>query len=202
MTSAQGKLSTYEAKRDFRKTGEPEGKIRKSGKSDLIFSVQKHDASTLHYDLRLEWDGVLLSWAITRGPSIVPDEKRLAVRTEDHPVDYAGFEGIIPKDQYGGGTVMLWDRGTWQPDDDPDNSLENGKLDFTIRGERMKGNWSLIRMRKKDEEKGKREDWLLVKQRDRHAGRKRDRLVTANPNSVKTGRSLKAIAKAQEKAKP
>ena len=156
-------LDTYNAKRDFKKTREPAGKPgRKAGNS---FMVQKHAASRLHWDFRLELDGVLLSWAVTRPPSADPKVKRLAVRTEDHPLSYATFEGTIPKGEYGGGTVMLWDRGTWENESDPREGLAKGKLHFTLTGERMKGEWVLIRLKPE----GKAENWLLGKIADEFA---------------------------------
>src|SRR3954447_11311699 len=124
------KRSAYHAKREFQKTPEPRGRTAKA--QGFTFVVQKHDASRLHYDFRLELDGVLKSWAVTKGPSLAPGERRLAVRTEDHPLAYGGFEGTIPKGEYGGGTVMLWDRGTWEPVDDPHQGLEEGKLKFHL----------------------------------------------------------------------
>ena len=164
-------LSKYNAMRDFAKTAEPRGEIGKGAKSESArtFMVQKHDATRLHWDFRLEVDGVLKSWAVTRGPSLDPGEKRLAVRTEDHPMSYATFEGTIPKGEYGGGTVMLWDRGTWAPV--PGKSatdLDKGHLHFTLDGERMKGEWLLIRLKPRGQEK--RENWLLRKIDDAHAG--------------------------------
>src|ERR671912_673567 len=134
-------LATYKKKRDFSKTAEREARVEPGARHN--FMVQKHDASRLHWDFRLELDGTLKSWAVTRGPSLDPADKRLAVRTEDHPLSYATFEGTIPKGQYGGGTVMLWDRGTWTPDPrkDPRKTLEEGHLHFTLDGHRMKGEW-------------------------------------------------------------
>ena len=157
-------LETYNAKRDFAKTKEPAGKLgRKAGNS---FMVQKHAASRLHWDFRLELDGVLLSWAVTKPPSGDPSVKRLAVRTEDHPLSYATFEGTIPKGEYGGGTVMLWDRGTWEDEADPREGVKKGKLHFKLTGERMKGEWVLIRLKPE----GKAENWLLGKIADEFAG--------------------------------
>ena len=184
-------LSTYRAKRDFAKTAEPKGKVERSGGNRFI--VQKHAATRLHFDFRLELDGVLKSWAVTKGPSPDPADKRLAVRTEDHPLSYADFEGTIPKGQYGGGTVMLWDRGIWQPapGKDPAKTLKQGHLHFTLHGERMKGEWLLIRMAKRPGEK--RENWLLRKLDDGYAGNADD-LVSAELTSVATGRTMAAIA--------
>ena len=183
-------LARYNAMRDFAKTAEPRGEIAKGG--GRTFMVQKHDATRLHWDLRLEIDGVLKSWAVTRGPSLDPREKRLAVRTEDHPMSYATFEGTIPKGEYGGGTVMLWDRGTWAPV--PGKSakdLEKGHLHFTLDGERMKGEWLMIRLKPRGKET--RENWLLRKIDDAHAGAT-DALVETGLTSVATGRTMQEIA--------
>jgi len=188
-------LAEYNAKRDFSRTREPAGKAGKSGK-DRIFMVQKHDATRLHWDLRLEADGVLKSWAVTKGPSPDPDVKRLAVRTEDHPMDYATFEGTIPADEYGGGTVMLWDRGTWNPIEGKSaDDIEDGHLHFVLDGERMKGEWLLIRMKPRKGEK--RENWLLRKLDDEHA-QEGDALVEQALTSVDTGRSMAEIAAGRE----
>ncbi len=204
-------LAPYNAKRDFAKTKEPAGKAGAAGGN--IFMVQKHDATRLHWDFRLELDGVLKSWAVTRGPSPDPDDKRLAVRTEDHPLAYATFEGTIPTGEYGGGTVMLWDRGTWtpHPGKDPRETLAKGHLHFTLDGERMKGEWILIRLKPRGREK--HESWLLRKVADDHAGGADD-LVERALTSVATGRTMAEIAegkpataapnprKAKSKAKP
>ncbi len=187
--TAANPLDIYNAKRDFTRTKEPRGKIAK--KRGNSFVVQKHAATRLHWDFRLEIDGVLKSWAVTKGPSCDPADKRLAVRTEDHPLDYGEFEGNIPKGEYGGGTVMLWDRGTWEPvagkraDD-----LEDGHLHFVLHGERMKGEWLLVRMKGRPGEK--RENWLLRKIDDAEAGQG-DTLVERGLTSVLTGRSLAQI---------
>ncbi|RKF15991.1 DNA ligase D [Altericroceibacterium spongiae] len=184
-------LSEYNARRDFAKTPEPSGKAQTSGGGDL-FIVQKHDATRLHWDLRLEVDGVLKSWAVTKGPSPDPEIKRLAVRTEDHPMSYAEFEGTIPKGEYGGGTVMLWDRGTWSPIEGKSlKDLEKGHLHFRLDGERMQGEWLLIRMNSRGEQK--RENWLLRKLQDEHA-EAGDVLVERELTSVLTGRSMAEIA--------
>ena len=144
-------LERYNAKRDFARTAEPAGTLA-PGKGNG-FIVQKHDATRLHWDFRLEVDGVLKSWAVTRGPSLDPDEKRLAVRTEDHPLSYATFEGTIPAGEYGGGTVMLWDHGTWSPVAGKSaKDLEDGHLHFILDGERMKGEWLLVRMKPRGKE--------------------------------------------------
>lgn len=188
-------LARYNAKRDFAKTAEPAGTVAKSVGNRFI--VQKHDATRLHWDFRLEVDGVLKSWAVTRGPSLDPDEKRLAVRTEDHPLSYADFEGTIPKGEYGGGTVMLWDSGTWEPV--PGKSakdLEKGHLHFVLHGERMQGEWLLIRLKPRGKEKA--ENWLLRKIDDAFAGAT-DELVETALTSVVTGRTMQEIA---EGAKP
>ncbi|WP_370642351.1 DNA ligase D [Afifella sp. H1R] len=182
-------LKTYRTKRDFAKTQEPKGKRGKA--KGASFVVQKHDATRLHYDFRLELDGVLKSWAVTKGLSLDPGEKRLAVHVEDHPLDYGGFEGTIPKGQYGGGTVMLWDRGTWEPLHDPHEGLKEGKLHFRLNGERMKGGWALVKMRGRPKEK--RDNWLLIKERDETADES-DPLLKNHETSVATGRSMQAIA--------
>jgi bifunctional non-homologous end joining protein LigD len=185
-------LAEYNEKRDFKKTAEPAGKRAASHGEGGRFIVQKHDASRLHWDLRLEADGVLKSWAVTKGPSPDPEIKRLAVRTEDHPMAYADFEGTIPQGEYGGGTVMLWDRGTWEPV--PGKSwrdLDKGHLHFTVDGERMKGEWLLIRLKGKPGEK--RQNWLLRKLDDEHA-EEGDGLVEHCLTSVLTGRSMAEIA--------
>ena len=183
-------LAPYNAKRDFAKTAEPAGTLAPGHGNS--FMVQKHDATRLHWDFRLEIDGVLKSWAVTRGPSLDPDEKRLAVRTEDHPLSYATFEGTIPKGEYGGGTVMLWDRGTWAPIAGKSaKDLDKGHLHFTLDGERMKGEWLLIRLKPRAKEK--RENWLLRKIDDAHAGGT-DTLVEEALTSVATGRAMAEIA--------
>src|SRR5215212_1715907 len=162
---AERSLATYKSKRDFSKTPEPRDRGKSRGG---LFVVQHHWATREHYDFRLELDGVLLSWAVTRGPSFNPADKRLAVRTEDHPLSYGGFEGLIPACNYGAGTVLLWDSGTWEPlDSDPRQALAKGALKFTLEGKRLKGRWALIRMRTA----GKRENWLLIKERDEYAAR-------------------------------
>ena len=190
-------LTSYRHKRDFKATPEPRGKIAKAkGRS---FVIQKHDATRLHFDFRLELDGVLKSWAVTRGPSLDPKQKRLAVRVEDHPLDYGGFEGTIPKGQYGGGTVMLWDKGTWEPEGDPHEGLKEGKLSFTLKGKRLKGGFTLVRMRKAGGGKSARENWLLIKQRDDEADPKTDPVATWQ-KSVETQRSMAGIAKGEKRA--
>ncbi|MGK6322137.1 DNA ligase D [Sphingomonas sp. DT-51] len=183
-------LARYNAKRDFSRTAEPAGTLAPGNGNS--FMVQKHDATRLHWDFRLEIDGVLKSWAVTRGPSLDPDEKRLAVRTEDHPLSYATFEGTIPKGEYGGGTVMLWDRGTWAPIAGKSaRDLDKGHLHFILDGERMKGEWLLIRLRPRGKEKN--ENWLLRKIDDAYAGGT-DTLVETALTSVATGRTMQEIA--------
>jgi bifunctional non-homologous end joining protein LigD len=192
-----GLLDKYNAKRDFAKTAEPAGTIARTGGNR--FMVQKHDASRLHWDFRLEVDGVLKSWAVTRGPSLDPGEKRLAVRTEDHPLSYADFEGTIPKGQYGGGTVMLWDDGVWEPVEGKSaKDLAKGHLHFRLAGERMKGEWLLIRLKPRGKEKA--ENWLLRKLDDDYAGAT-DFLVETALTSVKTGRTMQEIEEGKKPAK-
>jgi len=186
-------LRAYNAKRDFTKTAEPEGKAGRSKASALKFVVQKHDASRLHYDFRLEFDGVLKSWAVPKGPSLDPAKKSLAVQVEDHPLDYGDFEGTIPEGEYGGGTVMLWDRGTWEPLHDPAEGLESGKLHFVIHGEKLAGEWAIVQMHGRAGDDGK--NWLLMKVKDK-AVSKRD--VLTQDQSIKTGRSMDEIAEGDE----
>jgi bifunctional non-homologous end joining protein LigD len=188
---ASDPLATYNRKRDFAKTAEPAGKIARGDSRN--FMVQKHDASRLHYDFRLELDGVLKSWAVPRGPSLDPADNRLAVRTEDHPLSYATFEGTIPKGQYGGGTVMLWDRGRWTPEPgkDPRKTIAEGHLHFTLDGERMQGEWVMFRLKPRPGERG--ENWILKKVDDAHAGSPTG-LTDTWLTSVKTGRTMDEIA--------
>ena len=197
-TAAADSLATYRAKRDFDKTSEPSGATKPT--SGNGFLVQKHEATRLHYDFRLELDGVLLSWAVTRGPSSDPDDKRLAVRTEDHPLDYATFEGTIPKGQYGGGTVMLWDNGTWESiaGKDPRKTIPEGHLHFILHGHRMKGEWIMIRLKPRGREKG--ENWLLRKVADEHAGGSDD-LVTTHLTGVDSGLTMAEIAAGKKPTK-
>ncbi|MBC8013081.1 MAG: hypothetical protein H7X74_03200 [Methyloceanibacter sp.] len=182
-------LADYKAKRDFGKTPEPKAKRERARGNSFV--IQKHAARRTHFDFRLEHDGVLKSWAVTRGPSLDPKEKRLAVRTEDHPLEYGGFEGVIPKGEYGGGPVMIWDRGTWEPIGDPDEGLAKGDLKFRLHGDRLKGDWVLVRM-KKDRTGGKRENWLLIKKRDEHA-HDGEEPTEEYLTSVKSGRSMDEI---------
>jgi bifunctional non-homologous end joining protein LigD len=158
-------LEAYRQKRDFKKTPEPSGtpaRSRSRAEARLSFVIQKHAARRLHYDFRLELDGVLKSWAIPKGPSLDPHEKRLAVEVEDHPIEYGGFEGVIPAGEYGGGTVLLWDRGTWEPlEPDPDKSLEKGMLKFALNGDKLHGHWMLVRLKRRPRDRT--DNWLLVK---------------------------------------
>ncbi|QAU50043.1 DNA ligase D [Bradyrhizobium guangzhouense] len=183
------KLSTYRKKRDFEKTPEPSGKTAVAPSKQRRFVIQKHDATRLHYDLRLEFDGVFKSWAVTKGPSLNPHDKRLAVEVEDHPLDYGDFEGTIPEGQYGGGTVMLWDRGTWESDD-PEAGFKKGDLKFTLHGDKLHGSWVLVRMRNRGGEK--RTNWLLIKHRDDYASEDED--ILAEDKSVASGRAMEQIA--------
>ena len=184
------KLSVYRTKRDFTKTAEPSGAAKVARGKLPRFVIQKHDATRLHYDLRLEIGGVFKSWAVTRGPSLDPKDKRLAVEVEDHPLDYGDFEGTIPKGQYGGGTVMLWDRGFWHSDD-PAGGLKKGDLKFTLEGKKLHGEWVLVRMRH-DRTGGKRTNWLLIKHRDEAAREGED--ILDQDRSVASGRTMEQIA--------
>ena len=191
-------LSDYQAKRDFAKTSEPSGvganKIKSS--EHPRFVIQKHDATRLHYDIRLELGDVFKSWAVTRGPSLDPTEKRLAVEVEDHPLDYGDFEGTIPEGEYGGGTVMIWDRGYWAPETatPPAQSLRQGELKFVLAGEKVKGSFVLVRMKRRGNEK--RDNWLLIKHRDDYATPGTD-TVQKKDRSVASGRTMGQIAKGQ-----
>src|SRR5574337_2222808 len=151
-------LSTYRHKRDFRRTPEPSGTARRPSRGHS-FVVQKHAARRLHYDFRLELDGVLKSWAVPKGPSLEPGEKRLAVHVEDHPLEYAKFKGVIPEDQYGAGKVEIWDRGTWSPDGDPHEGYDRGRLKFRLQGKKLHGGWALVRMRPRDGSRNRKENW-------------------------------------------
>jgi bifunctional non-homologous end joining protein LigD len=186
------RLKPYRAKRDFTRTAEPSGKARKSGRK-LSYLIQKHAARRLHYDFRLEWNGTLLSWAVPKGPSENPNDKRLAVHVEDHPIEYGTFEGTIPQGQYGGGTVMLWDRGSWEPHGDPDEGMKKGKLSFELHGERLKGNWALVRLHSRGK-KDKGDNWLLIKEKDELARTKGKLAVERETTSAKSGRGMDEIA--------
>jgi len=196
-------LGLYRSMRDFEITGEPSGSAKKKffNNQPLPFVIQKHAATRLHYDFRLGWNGVLKSWAVAKGPSYFTGDKRLAVQVEDHPIDYGGFEGIIPKGQYGGGTVMVWDQGTWEPQaghTDVDAGLRTGSLKFIMHGTKMKGKWALIRMGGKAANESK-PNWLLIKEHDEFERSKDDPPITDEaPNSVVTGRSLDEIAKNED----
>jgi bifunctional non-homologous end joining protein LigD len=181
-----GNLAEYNRKRRFDVTSEPAGKPGRSRKSSLQFVVQKHRASRLHYDFRLEHDGVMLSWAVPKGPSLDPANKRFAMETEDHPIEYNQFEGVIPEGEYGGGTVMIWDRGIWEPEvDDVGAALAKGDLKFTLRGAKLRGSWVLVRMRDRQ--------WLLIKHRD-NAASTLD-ITAAKPRSAASRRTLAGIAR-------
>jgi bifunctional non-homologous end joining protein LigD len=194
-------LAAYRKKRDFSKTAEPSGAAKVAGSSRLRFVVQKHDARRLHYDLRLELGGVFKSWAVTRGPSNDPADKRLAVEVEDHPLDYGDFEGTIPDGQYGGGTVQLWDRGYWAPEGSksPDEALRSGDLKFVLDGERLHGSWVLVRMRQ-DRNGGTRTNWLLIKHRDASATSDGGAELVAEDRSVASGRAMAQIAAGKGRA--
>ena len=186
-------LNEYQKKRHFKVTPEPSGKGQKPKDrgSDLVYVIQKHRATNLHYDFRLEWHGTLLSWAVPKGPSLDPSVKRLAMQVEDHPIDYAGFEGVIPEGEYGGGTVMVWDNGTWEPEvEDVNAALQKGDLKFTLQGKKLKGSWVLVRTRGY----GRNSDrsWLLIKHRDQFASTGDP--TTEEPRSVISERLLADIA--------
>src|SRR5215468_1424923 len=184
-------LSTYRKKRDFEKTPEPSGETKVAPSKRWRFVIQKHDATRLHYDFRLEFDGVFKSWAVTRGPSLDPHDKRLAVEVEDHPLDYGDFEGTIPDDQYGGGTVQLWDRGYWDSPD-PERGFAKGDLKFNLHGDKLHGSWVLVRM-KGDRYGGKRTNWLLIKHRDEYVREGDENTVLDEDRSVASGRSMDQI---------
>lgn len=183
------RLDEYRAKRDFRRTNEPSGRQSPAG-DGRQYVIHHHAASSEHYDLRLEHRGVLLSWAVPRGPSTDPREKRLAIRTEDHPLEYADFEGTIPDDEYGGGAVVVWDAGAWEPadlsDDEVDAALDDGHISFAISGEKLRGGYTLQRFRGDDQ-------WLLVKHRDAEADARRNPTST-QPDSVRSGRTVEDVA--------
>jgi bifunctional non-homologous end joining protein LigD len=198
---ADRKLKTYQSKRNFEVTAEPSGEAEVQPSKRLRFVIQKHAATRLHYDLRLEYDGVFKSWAVTRGPSLDPHERRLAVEVEDHPLDYGDFEGTIPKGQYGGGTVMLWDRGYWKPAGDLSIAaqLKKGHLTAEFDGERMKGAWHLVRL-DHDRERSKRTNWLLIKAHDgAEHDADHDHLLAENDTSVASGRGMESIAEGKGK---
>ena len=194
----QKNLSTYRKKRDFDKTAEPSGDTPVKASKQRRFVIQKHDATRLHYDLRLEFDGAFKSWAVAKGPSLDPHDKRLAVEVEDHPLDYGDFEGTIPKGQYGGGTVQLWDRGYWESND-PDSGFSKGDLKFTLHGDKLHGGWVLVRMRH-DRSGGKRTNWLLIKHRDEFAKEGAANKVLDADKSVASGRTMQQIASGKGRA--
>jgi bifunctional non-homologous end joining protein LigD len=196
---ASSALREYNRKRNFTRTVEPRGKLRR--RTGDLFVVHKHAARRLHYDLRLELDGVLKSWAVTRGPSLSPADKRLAVRTEDHPLDYAEFEGRIPEGEYGAGSIIVWDRGRWSTEGDPHEQLAKGHLVIDLRGSKLKGRWHLVHMKGRDA-RGK-ENWLLIKADDEYAVASRQaELLEAKPRSVKTGRTVEDVAVSEVKIRP
>src|SRR5580692_5571000 len=196
-------LERYRTMRDFKVTSEPSGsaKANSFNKQPLPFVIQKHAASHLHYDFRLGWNGVLKSWAVAKGPSYFTGDKRLAVQVEDHPMEYGGFEGIIPKGQYGGGTVMVWDQETWEPQvghTDVDAGLRTGSLKFILHGKKLKGKWALIRMGGKAANERK-PNWLLIKEHDEFERGENDPSVTdEEQNSAVTGRTMEQIAKSED----
>jgi bifunctional non-homologous end joining protein LigD len=201
--STDEQLARYRSMRDFGVTGEPSGRKSKAKESaaagGLPFVIQKHAATRLHYDFRLGWNGVLKSWAVAKGPSYVPADKRLAVQVEDHPMEYGGFEGIIPKGQYGGGTVMLWDHGTWEPHVDVDEGLRKGSLKFALHGEKMKGNWALVRMGGRAANESK-PNWLLIKEHDEFERSAGDAAITEEAqDSALSGRTMDEIARAEDR---
>ncbi len=184
-------LEEYRQRRRFGITPEPRGTSRRRRTRALVFVVQKHRATRLHYDFRLEWNGALLSWAVPKGPSLDPAIKRMAVPTEDHPLAYADFEGVIPENEYGGGTVMIWDHGTWLPEQpDVDAALRRGELKFTLVGKKLAGSWVLVRTRARAA--AQRPGWLLLKHRD--AAASTDDIAERAPRSVVSGRLLAEIA--------
>jgi len=192
-------LQRYRAKRNFKATPEPRGRVATKKSSALAFVIQKHAARNLHYDFRLELDGVLLSWAVPKGPSLDPADKRLAMHVEDHPIDYGDFEGTIPAKQYGAGTVLLWDRGVWTPKDDPEAAYRKGRLKFDLAGTKLRGGWNLVRTHGGKFGGNGKEAWLLIKENDDFARRGVDaHIVDAQPESVVSGRTLAEIASDKE----
>jgi bifunctional non-homologous end joining protein LigD len=186
-------LETYRKKRRFGVTPEPRGKAPRRRTKKLAYVIQKHRATALHYDFRLEWNGIMLSWAVPKGPSLDPSVKRMAMQVEDHPLEYNKFEGVIPEGEYGGGTVMIWDRGTWTPESpDVDAALKKGELKFRLDGQKLEGSWVLVRMGRRGQEGGK-VPWLLIKHRDELAST-RD-IAEEQPRSVVSDRLLVEIAR-------
>lgn len=204
MAAVRKPLGEYKRKRNFSVTAEPAGgpvgKSRPAKKAArprrLKYLIQLHDASRLHFDFRLELDGVLKSWAVTRGPSVDPADRRLAVEVEDHPLEYGSFEGIIPKGQYGGGTVIIWDKGHWIPEGDAIEGLRKGKLDFELRGKRLKGAFHLIRLPDR-EKKPRHPNWLLIKSRDEHARPGDGDAAMRDATSVVSGKTIAQMAKSK-----
>jgi bifunctional non-homologous end joining protein LigD len=194
-------LEEYRRRRKFTETPEPVGRVR--GVRRRIFVVQKHDASRLHYDFRLAINGVLVSWAVPKGPSMNPADKRLAIRTEDHPLEYADFEGVIPEGQYGAGTVMVWDKGTYEPKDgkSPDEQLRRAKIDVVLYGEKLRGGFTLVRTGHRSDDPSGKQRWLLIKHRDEHADPSWDIESPELDRSVLTGRTLKEIEEGSRKRK-
>lgn len=181
-----GRLAEYNRRRRFDVTPEPAGKMKRTKKKEREFVIQKHRATSLHYDFRLEHDGVMLSWAVPKGPSLDPANRRFAMQTEDHPIEYNQFEGVIPEGEYGGGTVMIWDRGTWEPEvEDVDQALAKGDLKFTLHGQKLRGSWVLVRMHERQ--------WLLIKHRDKVASTVD--ITAAKPRSAVSRRTLAGIAR-------
>ena len=200
--ATDGSLREYRRKRRFSRTPEPAGAPSPAERpgGDRAFVIQKHAASRLHYDFRLELEGVLKSWAVPKGPSLDPADKRLAMHVEDHPLEYGDFEGIIPKGEYGGGTVLLWDRGTWKPEGDPHRAYRAGNLKFSLLGEKLHGSWALVRIRDRRQSRDDERSWLLIKHDDDAARPAAQyQVVEAEPHSVATGRSMEQIATAQDR---
>jgi bifunctional non-homologous end joining protein LigD len=194
----ESRLTPYNRKRDFGVTPEPPGRVGKSERKKRRFVIQRHAATRLHFDLRLELDGVYKSWAVTKVPSLDPGTRRLAVEVEDHPLDYGTFEGTIPKGEYGGGTVQLWDNGSWRPQStsDPERDLARGNLKLCFDGKRMHGGWALIRLRDREQgfRRNPRHNWLLIKENDEYAQPGDPEALASEVTSVKTGRTLEEIA--------
>jgi bifunctional non-homologous end joining protein LigD len=197
-SSVQKHLKQYRAKRDFKKTPEPAGGKKKTS-AKLRYVIQKHAASHLHYDFRLELHGVLLSWAVPKGPSLDSSVRRLAMHVEDHPLEYGGFEGTIPQGEYGGGTVMLWDRGTWEPVGDAEKAYRSGKLKFILHGEKLSGGWALFKIRGSYASKQNENAWLLLKEKDKFAKPETKGSITEEePLSVLSGKDLDEISKSKK----
>ena len=186
-------LQRYHRKRDFSRTPEPRGRAARRAKSGLRFVIQKHAARSLHYDFRLEWGGTLKSWAVPKGPSLDPADKRLAVEVEDHPLEYGDFEGVIPEHQYGAGTVEIWDRGTWTPDGDAGRGLREGHLTFSLSGKRLSGRWALIRMNRRD--RGGKQPWLLIRERESRSGAAERAADAPAPGATERTRARRTAAR-------